>query len=141
AAFDDAVKAKQDLERQKNEGQAYYNDVVPKARGTASRLLEEAEGYRQRVVANAEGEAARFGQVLKEYAKAPAVTRERMYLDTMQQIFTSTTKVMVDARENGNLLFLPLDKLMQMSSSEIAGMTSTAKPPSVESAPAPESGR
>lgn len=141
AAFDDAVKAKQDLERQKNEGQAYYNDVVPKARGTASRLLEEAEGYRQRVVANAEGEAARFSQVLKEYAKAPAVTRERMYLDTMQQIFTSTTKVMVDARENGNLLFLPLDKLMQMSSSEIAGMTSTAKPPSVESAPAPESGR
>ncbi|HLU77774.1 MAG TPA: FtsH protease activity modulator HflK [Burkholderiales bacterium] len=141
AAFDDAVKAKQDLERQKNEGQAYYNDVVPKARGAASRLTEEAEGYRQRVVANAEGEAARFSQVLKEYAKAPAITRERMYLEVMQQIFTSTTKVMVDARENGNLLFLPLDKLMQMSSSEITGMSGTSKPSAMDSAPATETNR
>src|SRR5712672_3601963 len=98
AAFDDAVRAKQDLERQKNEGQAYYNDVVPKARGTASRLTEEANGYRQRVVANAEGEASRFKQVLTEYAKAPAVTRDRIYLDTMQQVLSSTSKVVVDAK-------------------------------------------
>ena len=97
AAFDDAVRAKQDLERQKNDGQAYYNDVVPKARGTASRLAEEAIGYRQRVISNAEGEASRFKQVLSEYAKAPQVTRERLYIDTMQQIMTSTSKVMVDA--------------------------------------------
>jgi membrane protease subunit HflK len=115
AAFDDAVKAKQDLERQKSEGQAYYNDVVPKARGTASRLTEEANGYRQRVVANAEGEAARFRSVLVEYAKAPAVTRERMYLETIQQIMTSTSKILIDARAGGNLLLLPLDKIMQMS--------------------------
>jgi membrane protease subunit HflK len=114
AAFDDAVRAKQDLERQKNEGQAYYNDVVPKARGTASRLTEEANGYRQRVVANAEGEAARFRQVLAEYAKAPAVTRERIYLETMQQVFSSTNKIVVDAKGSGNLLYLPLDKLMKM---------------------------
>src|SRR5499426_4874940 len=85
AAFDDAVRAKQDLERQKNEGQAYYNDVVPKARGTAARYREEANGYRARVIANAEGEASRFRQVLVEYNRAPAVTRERMYLETIQQ--------------------------------------------------------
>jgi len=115
AAFDDAVRAKQDLERQKNEGQAYYNDIVPKARGTASRLFEEANGYGQRVVANAEGEAARFKSILVEYSKAPAVTRERMYLDTMQQILSSTSKIMIDAKAGSNLLYLPLDKIIQMS--------------------------
>jgi membrane protease subunit HflK len=114
-AFDDAVRAKQDLERQKNEGQAYYNDVVPKARGTASRLTEEAAGYRQSVIANAEGEASRFRQVLVEYNRAPGVMRERLYIDAMQQILTATTKVLVDARAGTNLLYLPLDKLMQMS--------------------------
>jgi len=115
AAFDDAVRAKQDLERQKNEGQAYYNDVVPKARGTAARLMEEAEGYRQRVIANAEGEAARFKSVVVEYNKAPGVTRDRLYLDTMQQILSSTSKVMVDARAGSQMLYLPLDKIIQMS--------------------------
>ena len=113
-AFDDAVRAKQDLERQKNEGQSYYNDVVPKARGAASRLTEEAAGYRQRVISNAEGEASRFKQVVAEYNKAPAVTRDRLYLDAIQQILTSTTKVMIDARAGTNLLYLPLDKLLQM---------------------------
>ena len=113
AAFDDAVKAGQDRERQKNEGEAYANDVVPRARGTASRLVEEANAYRERVVANAEGEASRFNQVFTEYSRAPEVTRERLYLDTMQQVMSSTSKVMVDARGNGNLLMLPLDKLMQ----------------------------
>lgn len=116
-AFDDAVRAKQDLERQKNEGQAYYNDVVPKARGTAARLLEEAEGYRQRVIANAEGESARFKSIVTEYNKAPAVTRDRLYLDTMQQILTSTSKVLVDSRAGNQLLYLPLDKIIQMSGS------------------------
>ncbi|NEX62626.1 FtsH protease activity modulator HflK [Noviherbaspirillum galbum] len=115
AAFDDAVKAGQDRERQKNEGQAYANDVIPKARGQASRLLQEAEAYRARVVANAEGDAARFKQVLVEYQKAPAVTRDRMYIETMQQIFNSTSKLMIDARGSGNLLYLPLDKLLSQN--------------------------
>jgi membrane protease subunit HflK len=127
-AFNDAVKAKQDLERQKNEGQAYYNDVVPKARGTASRLTEEANGYRQRVVASAEGEAARFRLVLAEYAKAPAVTRERLYLETMQQIMSSTSKVMIDARAGSNLLMLPLDKILQMQASGAADGLAGARP-------------
>jgi membrane protease subunit HflK len=111
AAFDDAVKAGQDKERQKNEGQAYANDVIPKARGEASRMLQDAEGYRSKVVANAEGNAARFRQVLVEYQKAPAVTRDRMYLETMQQIFSSTTKLMMDTKNANNMIYLPLDKL------------------------------
>ncbi|MBB5393568.1 membrane protease subunit HflK [Herbaspirillum sp. SJZ102] len=118
AAFDDAVKAGQDRERLKNEGQAYANDVIPRASGAASRLLEEAEAYRSRVIANSEGDASRFKQVLDEYQKAPAVTRERMYLETMQQIFANTTKVMVDAKSGSNLLYLPLDKLIQQTAGE-----------------------
>src|SRR5947207_4296971 len=113
AAFDDAVKAGQDRERQKNEGQAYANDVIPRARGAASRLTQEAEGYKQRVIANADGEASRFKQVLFEYAKAPAVTRERIYIETLQQVLSSTNKIVLDYRGSGNLLYLPLDKLMQ----------------------------
>jgi membrane protease subunit HflK len=113
AAFDDAVKAGQDRERLKNEGQAYANDVIPKAKGAAARLLEEAQGYRQRVVANAEGEAARFSQVLGEYQKAPAVTRERLYLETMQQVLESTSKILIDQRAGGSLIYLPLDKILQ----------------------------
>ena len=114
AAFDDAVKAGQDRERQKNEGQAYANDVVPKARGSAARLMQEAEGYRQRVIANAEGEARASARSLTEYNKAPSVTRDRLYLDTMQQILTNTSKIVVDQKAGGNLLYLPLDKIMQM---------------------------
>ncbi len=116
AAFDDAVKAGQDRERQKNEGQAYANDVVPRAKGAAARLKEESEGYRQRVIANAEGDASRFKQVLVEYEKAPAVTRERMYIDMMQQVMTSSSKIMVDQKAGNSLLYLPLDKLIQSTS-------------------------
>jgi membrane protease subunit HflK len=116
AAFDDAVKAGQDRERQKNEGQAYANDVVPKAKGAAARLMEEASGYKQSVIASAEGDASRFKQILAEYEKAPKVTRERMYIDMMQQIMTSSSKVMIDQKNgNGSLLYLPLDKLMQQT--------------------------
>jgi membrane protease subunit HflK len=115
AAFDDAVKAGQDRERQKNEGQAYANDVIPRARGTASRLLQEAEGYKQRVIASADGDASRFKQVLTEYAKAPQVTRERIYIDTMREVLSSTNKIMMDYRGAGNLLYLPLDKIMQQA--------------------------
>src|SRR4051812_27112546 len=115
AAFDDAVKAGQDRERQKNEGQAYANDVIPRARGAASRLQQEADGYRQRVIVSAEGDASRFKQVLTEYAKAPQVTRERIYIDTMREILSSTSKIMMDYRGSGNLLLLPLEKLMQQA--------------------------
>ncbi|WP_443115003.1 FtsH protease activity modulator HflK [Herbaspirillum seropedicae] len=133
AAFDDAVKAGQDRERLKNEGQAYANDVIPRASGAASRLLEEAEAYRSRVVANAEGDASRFTQVQEAYAKAPAVTRDRMYIETMQQIFANTTKVMVDAKSGSNLLYLPLDKLIQQTGAEAAA---TGKPAASAAAPA-----
>jgi membrane protease subunit HflK len=109
-----------DRERQINEGQAYANDVVPKARGLASRLLQEAEGYRTRVVENAQGDASRFRQVLSEYQRAPAVTRDRLYIDTMQQVFANTTKVMVDVKSGSQLLYLPFDKLMQQAMQDAA---------------------
>jgi HflK protein len=108
AAFDDAVKAGQDRERQKNEGQAYANDVVPRAKGAAARLMQEADGYKQRVIANAEGDASRFKQILVEYEKAPQVTRERMYQDMMQQVMGNVSKVMVDQKNGNSLLYLPL---------------------------------
>ena len=130
ASFDDAVKAGQDRERLKNEGQAYANDVIPKAKGAAARLLEEANGYRQRVIANSEGESARFRQVLAEYQKAPGVTRERMYLETVQQVLESTSKIIVDQKGSGSLLYLPLDKLLQ-------GQTAAA-PAAAPAGPAPE---
>lgn len=136
SAFDDAVKANQDRERQKNEGQAYANDVVPKARGTAARLLQEADAYKQSVIANAEGETARFKQVLAEYSRAPGVTRERMYLDAMQQIFANTSKILVDQKSGNNLLLLPLDKIIQMSAAGAAAPSSEDKQSEVP-APAP----
>ncbi|HRK38575.1 MAG TPA: FtsH protease activity modulator HflK [Burkholderiaceae bacterium] len=113
AAFDDVLKAGQERERVKNEAQAYANDVVPRAQGAASRLREEAEGYKARIVSQAKGDAERFKSVLAEYQKAPQVTRERMYTDAMQEVFTNVTKVMVDTKQSGNLLYLPLDKLMK----------------------------
>ncbi len=141
AAFDDAVKAGQDRERQKNEGQAYANDVIPRARGTASRLLQEAAGYKARMIATAEGDASRFKQILVEYHKAPEVMRSRLYLETMQQIYTNTSKVMVDAKSGGNLLYLPLDKLMQAAAAPAAAAASTEPAPaSAPAVPAPASG-
>jgi len=119
AAFDDAVKAGQDRDRQTNEGQAYANDIIPRAKGTASRLLEEAKAYAQRVVIRAEGDASRFKQVLVEYAKAPEVTRQRLYQDMMQQVLSNTTKVVADQKSGTNLLYLPLDKLIQASSGSV----------------------
>ncbi|MBX3621934.1 MAG: FtsH protease activity modulator HflK [Rhizobacter sp.] len=115
AAFDDAFRAGADREKAKNEGQAYANDVIPKARGSAARLHEEAEAYKARVVARAEGDAQRFNRVLAEYQKAPAVTRDRIYIDTMRDIYANVSKVMVDSKNNSNLLYLPLDKLIQQS--------------------------
>lgn len=113
SAFDDAVKAGQDLERQKNEGQAYSNDVIPKARGNAARLLEEANGYKQRVINEAQGNASRFSQVLAQYEKAPQVTRQRLYIETQEQVLSNSSKVVVDQKSgSGNMLYLPLDKLL-----------------------------
>jgi membrane protease subunit HflK len=114
-SFNDAVRAKQDKDRLKNEGEAYANDILPKARGLAARLLEEASGHKQRVVANAQGDAARFSAVVAEYEKAPQVTRERIYLETIQQVMQNTSKVLVDQKGGQNLLYLPLDKIMQMT--------------------------
>jgi len=133
AAFNDAVKANQDRERQISEGQAYANDVVPKARGSASRLMQESEGYKQRIIATAEGEASRFRQILTEYSRAPAVTRERMYIDAVQQVLSNTSKVIVDQKSGNSLLFLPLDKLLQLSAS-----TALAPPENAERSPAAE---
>ncbi|WP_162566898.1 FtsH protease activity modulator HflK [Variovorax sp. SRS16] len=115
AAFDDVLKAGQERERTKNEAQAYANDVVPRATGTASRLKEESEAYKARIIAQAQGDAQRFGSVLAEYQKAPQVTRDRMYTDAMQQIYASTTKVLIDSKQGSNLLYLPLDKLIQQA--------------------------
>ena len=114
SAFDDVLKAGQERERAKNEAQAYANDVVPRAVGTASRLREESQAYKARIVAQAEGDAQRFRSVLAEYQKAPQVTRDRMYLDAMQQVYSNVTKVLVDSRQGSNLLYLPLDKIMQL---------------------------
>jgi modulator of FtsH protease HflK len=137
AAFDDAFRAGADREKAKNEGQAYANDVIPKARGSAARLNEEAEAYKARVVARAEGDAQRFNRVLAEYQKAPSVTRDRIYIDTMQQIYSSVSKVMVDSRANSNLLYLPLDKLIQQSAASpspgVAPVTPAPEPSSVGS--------
>ncbi len=129
AAFDDAVKAGQDRERQKNEGQAYANDVIPGAQGTAARLKEEALGYKARMIATAEGDASRFSQILTEYAKAPEATRSRLYLETMQQVYSNTSKVMVDAKGQGNLLYLPLDKLMAATAAQGAATPSEVASP------------
>ncbi|MGE5105249.1 MAG: FtsH protease activity modulator HflK [Betaproteobacteria bacterium] len=141
AAFDDAVKAGQDRERLKNEGQAYANDVVPRARGMAARLLEEAQGYRSEVEQRAQGDAQRFNQILVEYQKAPGVTRERLYLDMMQSVLGNSSKVLVD-QKSSSLLYLPLDKLIQQSATPPAASASATAPETSATArpPAPPDG-
>ena len=142
AAFDDVLKAGQERERAKNEAQAYANDVIPRAVGSASRLTQEADGYKARIVAQAQGDAQRFKSVLTEYQRAPQVTRDRMYLDTMQQIYSNVTKILVESRQGSSLLYLPLDKILQQvaqggaAAAEPAGASaaSTQSP-----APAPSS--
>jgi modulator of FtsH protease HflK len=136
AAFDDAVKAGQDRERLKNEAEAYSNDVVPRATGLASRMKEEAAGYKQAVIANAEGEANRFAQIATEYQKAPQVTRQRMYLDTMQTVMNNTSKVLIDQKGGNSLLYLPLDKLQQIAGGSSPDI-SLQPPVPVTTTPAP----
>jgi len=118
-AFDDVTKAREDEERFKNEAEAYRNEVLPKARGASARLREEAEAYKNEVIARAEGEAERFEQLLKEYKKAPKITRERLYLDMMESVLSNSSKVMVDVEGGNNLLYLPLDKLMDRQSTGV----------------------
>ena len=130
AAFDDAVKAGQDQERLKSEGQAYANDIIPRAKGTGARLIQEAEGYKARVVATAEGDATRFKQILVEYAKAPQVTRDRMYIDSMREMYSNVTKVLVDTTKSNSMLYLPLDKIVAQVSAESAQAASTPTNPS-----------
>lgn len=138
AAFNDAVKAGQDRERQINEGEAYANAVIPKAHGMAARLQQEAEGYKTRVVETATGDAERFSQILAQYEKAPQVTRDRMYVDMMQQVLQSTTKVYVDTKDGNNLLYLPFDKLMEQNKTQVTvaaqdeATSSTATPEAVD---------
>ena len=115
AAFDDAVKAKQDQERQKNEGQAYANDVIPKARGSAFRLIEEASGYKVSIENEAKGNASRFEQIMVEYNRAPEITRKRLFLEAQEEILSSVTKIIVDQKDSNSLLYLPLDKLINQS--------------------------
>ena len=111
AAFADAVKAREDEQRLKNEAETYSNDILPKARGAAARRLEEANGYRASVIASAEGEANRFVKVLEQYEKSPEVTRERLYLETVEDVLENSAKVLVGT-EGNNLLYLPLEQLM-----------------------------
>jgi membrane protease subunit HflK len=125
AAFDDVLRAGQERERAKNEAQAYANDVIPRAVGSASRLQEESQAYKARVVAQSQGDAQRFRSVLTEYQKAPQVTRDRMYTDAMQQVYTNVTKVLVDSKQGSNLLYLPLDKLMQATGPGVTPKTGT----------------
>ena len=139
AAFDDVLRAGQERERAKNEAQAYANDVIPRAVGSASRLKEESDAYKARIVAQAQGDAQRFSSVLTEYQKAPQVTRDRMYIDAMQQVYSNVTKVLVESRQGSNLLYLPLDKIMQMTGPAGADASHVANGPAATapSLPAP----
>ena len=149
AAFNDAVKAGQDRERQINEGQAYANAVVPVARGMASRLNQEAEAYKARVVETARGDAERFSKVLEQYEKAPQVTRDRIYIDAMRDVYSNTKKVLVESKGASNLLYLPFDKLLEQSASaaktqaqnNAAAGTAVTAAPTAQSSPQPEASR
>ncbi|RYF14853.1 MAG: FtsH protease activity modulator HflK [Comamonadaceae bacterium] len=134
AAFDDVLRAGQERERAKNEAQAYANDVIPRAVGAASRLGEEAQGYKARIVAQADGDAQRFRLLLAEYQRAPQVTRDRLYLESMQQIYGNVTKVLVESRQGGNMLFMPLDRILQQVSQ--GGAAATPADPGAAAAPA-----
>ena len=113
AAYDDVIKAREDLERLVNEAQAYSNGIIPEARGQAQRLREEADGYKSQVVSKSQGEAGRFSKLLTEYKKAPRVTRERLYIDAIEEVMTNSTKVLIDTEGGNNMLYLPLDKIVQ----------------------------
>jgi membrane protease subunit HflK len=127
AAFDDAIKAREDEQRLVNEAEAYRNEIIPRARGQAARLREQSNGYKARVIAESEGNAARFEQLLTEYERAPAVTRERLYLETMQQVLSNSNKVLLDSEGNNSLMYLPLDKILE-NNTRGGAMTKSVEP-------------
>ena len=127
AAFDDVIKAREDEVRVRNEASAFSNQVIPEARGEAQRLIEESLGYKERVIAQARGEAERFNKLYAEYKLAPEVTRERIYLDTIESVMSNSTKVMVDVEGGNNMLYLPLDKIMERRSSSDTGASLTGE--------------
>ncbi|MBL8250256.1 MAG: FtsH protease activity modulator HflK [Candidatus Competibacter sp.] len=135
-AFADAIKAREDEQRLKNEAEAYSNEIIPRARGQAARRLQEASAYKEQVVAQAQGEASRFDQLLAAYQKAPAVTRERLYLETLETVLSRTSKVLLDAQGTNNLLYLPLDRLLKSGEAGQAG-TAPANGPAAEASPQP----
>lgn len=137
AAFDDVLRAGQERERAKNEAQAYANDVIPRAAGTASRLAQEAQGYKARIVAQAQGDAQRFKLLLAEYQRAPQVTRDRLYLESMQQIYGNVTKILVESRQGGNMLFLPLDRILQQVAAGGAAAQPQEQAPATQAPPPP----
>lgn len=135
-AFDDVIRAREDEQREKNQAESYANGVIPEARGQAQRMLEEANGYRDEVIARARGEADRFTKLVAEYRKAPEITRERLYIDTMQEVMSNTSKVLVTGdKGQNNLLYLPLDKMIDSrggaSSSSSASSNTTTRDPAV----------
>jgi len=123
SAFDDAIKAREDEQRQVNEAEAYRAEIIPRARGQAARIHEDANAYKARVIARAEGEAARFDQILTEYQRSPAVTRERLYLDAIESVLSSNSKVLIDTKNGNNLMYLPLDKLLEGRHGQVQTMT------------------
>ncbi|CAB9541802.1 HflK protein [Bathymodiolus brooksi thiotrophic gill symbiont] len=135
SAFEDAIKAREDKQRLINEAEAYANEVVPKARGAAARLTQEAEGYKSRIISAAEGDVSRFSQILKEYKKAPEVTRKRIYLDTMEAVMSGTDTVLVDVKGSNNMMYLPLDKLVDKSSNRAVQQQSNKYTSTTKSAP------
>ncbi len=141
-AFDDVIKAREDEQRQVNEAEAYENDIIPRARGAAARVRQEANAYKATVIARAQGQTARFSQLLTEYERAPSVTRDRLYLDAMESVMSKSSKVLLDAGNNNNLIYLPLDKLLKnRGSSGGAGQSasSPATPSSTSSSSSPSS--
>jgi len=128
AAFDDAVKAREDLERLKNEATAYKNDVVPRAEGKAQRMVEDAKAYKEQVISRAKGEVSRFLQILSEYKKAPEVTRKRLYVDAIQSVLSNSSKILVDVKGGNNLFYLPLDKIIQEGSRNAGQSSRTVDP-------------
>jgi len=138
ASFDDAIKAREDKERKVNEGEAYRNEVVERAAGEGARIRLDSEAYKERVIAQAEGETKRFTQLLTEYDKAPAVTRNRLYLEAMEEVFSSSSKVLMDTKNGSSVTYLPLDKLMRSPSGGGASETTDAAPEPQPYAPALE---
>jgi len=131
AAFDDVIKAREDEERYKNEAQTYSNGIIPEARGIAQRMIEEATAYKERVIAQAEGEAQRFEYLLTEYKKAPEVTRERLYIDAVQDVMQNSSKVMIDVEGGNNMMYLPLDKIVGGNSGSTGSTASGQRPSNV----------